>query len=79
MLKPGHGVMCRSYGILDTVFHNIADTHVCHHLFSLMPHYHAKEATKYIKEVSPAHDRQQLDIMHLRAFTDWLCGWPMYG
>lgn len=33
--------MC-SYGILDHVFHHIADTHVAHHLFSSMPHYHAK-------------------------------------
>lgn len=41
----------RSYGILDSVFHNIADTHVAHHLFSYMPHYHAAEATEAIKKV----------------------------
>lgn len=41
----------RSYGILDIVFHHIADTHVAHHIFSMMPHYHAQEATKALKEV----------------------------
>jgi fatty acid desaturase len=32
----------RSYGFLDILFHHIADTHVAHHLFSQMPHYHAQ-------------------------------------
>ena len=39
----------RDYGILNKVFHNITDTHVVHHLFSTMPHYHAMVATKAIK------------------------------
>lgn len=41
----------RDYGVLNKVFHNITDTHVAHHLFSTMPHYHAMEATKAIKPV----------------------------
>ncbi|CAI9782756.1 unnamed protein product [Fraxinus pennsylvanica] len=41
----------RDYGILNKVFHNITDTHVAHHLFSSMPHYHAMEATKAIKPI----------------------------
>lgn len=41
----------RSYGFLDVFFHHITDTHVAHHLFSTMPHYHAIEATKKLKEV----------------------------
>jgi len=41
----------RDYGILNNVFHNITDTHVAHHLFSSMPHYHAMEATKAIKPI----------------------------
>jgi len=41
----------RDYGILNKVLHNITDTHVAHHLFSTMPHYHAMEATKAIKPI----------------------------
>lgn len=47
------GALCtidRSYGtFLNYVLHNVSDTHVVHHLFSTLPHYHAKEATKAIK------------------------------
>ena len=48
------GALCtidRDYGILNTVFHHIGDTHVLHHLFSKIPHYHAEEATKAVKTV----------------------------
>jgi omega-6 fatty acid desaturase (delta-12 desaturase) len=42
----------RSFGpVLDYTFHHISDTHVCHHLFSSMPFYHAQEATAAIKSV----------------------------
>ncbi|ESW17677.1 hypothetical protein PHAVU_007G259500 [Phaseolus vulgaris] len=41
----------RDYGILNKVLHNITDTHIAHHLFSTMPHYHAMEATKAIKPI----------------------------
>nr|AFN53647.1 omega-6 desaturase [Linum usitatissimum] len=36
----------RDYGFLNKVFHNVTDTHVAHHLFTHMPHYHQLEATK---------------------------------
>ncbi|KAH0704873.1 hypothetical protein KY290_009562 [Solanum tuberosum] len=39
----------REYGVLTKVFHNITDTHVVHHLFSSIPHYHAIEATKAVR------------------------------
>lgn len=48
------GALCtvdRSFGILDYFHHHIADTHVAHHLFSQMPHYHAEEATEALKPV----------------------------
>ena len=32
----------RSYGFLDHFHHHIADTHILHHLFSTIPHYHAQ-------------------------------------
>ncbi|GLD98109.1 hypothetical protein PINS_up006806 [Pythium insidiosum] len=47
------GALCtvdRSFGaFLDGVLHHIVDTHVCHHIFSKMPFYHAQEATDAIK------------------------------
>jgi len=48
------GALCtvdRDYGIFNTMFHHIGDTHVAHHLFSTMPHYHAEEATLHLKKV----------------------------
>ncbi|KAI8824445.1 fatty acid desaturase-domain-containing protein [Fimicolochytrium jonesii] len=52
----------RDYGILNHFFHHIGDTHVAHHIFSTMPHYHAQEATAalqkalgkyYLKDTTP--------------------------
>jgi len=40
----------RDYGILNHIFHHITDSHVCHHLFSTMPHYNSIEATPYLKK-----------------------------
>jgi omega-6 fatty acid desaturase (delta-12 desaturase) len=48
------GAVCtvdRHFGILDGIFHRITSTHVAHHLFSNMPHYHAEEATKHLVKV----------------------------
>ncbi|XP_042437845.1 fatty acid desaturase DES2-like [Zingiber officinale] len=50
-LRGALATVDRDYGILNRVFHSITDTHVAHHLFSTMPHYHAMEATKAIKPV----------------------------
>ncbi|XP_057953719.1 delta(12)-acyl-lipid-desaturase-like [Malania oleifera] len=50
-LRGALATVDRDYGILNKVFHNITDTHVAHHLFSTMPHYHAMEATKAIRPV----------------------------
>ncbi|KVH90867.1 Fatty acid desaturase, type 1 [Cynara cardunculus var. scolymus] len=48
-LRGALATVDRDYGVLNRVFHNITDTHVVHHLFSTMPHYHAMEATKEVK------------------------------
>ena len=42
-LRGALATVDRSFGILDFFHHHIADTHVCHHLFSTIPHYHAQE------------------------------------
>lgn len=41
----------RDYGIFNIFHHHIGDTHIAHHLFSTMPHYHAQEATEALKKV----------------------------
>lgn len=47
------GAICtvdRSFGsFLDSKLHHITDTHVCHHIFSKIPFYHAEEATRAIR------------------------------
>lgn len=50
-LRGALATVDRDYGVLNKVFNHITDTHVAHHLFSTMPHYHAMEATKAIKPV----------------------------
>jgi len=41
----------RTYGyVIDTILHNITNTHVCHHLFPQLPHYNAVEATEHLKK-----------------------------
>ncbi|KAD4384222.1 hypothetical protein E3N88_24390 [Mikania micrantha] len=48
-LRGALATVDRDYGVLNKVFHHITDTHVVHHLFSTMPHYHAEEATKAVR------------------------------
>ncbi|KAL3321369.1 hypothetical protein AABB24_039142 [Solanum stoloniferum] len=48
-LRGALATVDRDYGVLNKVFHNITDTHVLHHLFSNIPHYHAMEATKAMR------------------------------
>ncbi|GAB5357521.1 hypothetical protein AAMO2058_000381500 [Amorphochlora amoebiformis] len=44
------GTIDREYGIFDWFHHDIGSTHVCHHIFSKIPHYHAHEATRALKK-----------------------------
>ncbi|CAH1454252.1 unnamed protein product [Lactuca virosa] len=50
-MNGAFSTMDRDYGVLNKVFHNVTDTHVVHHLFSYIPHYHAMEATKAIRPI----------------------------
>lgn len=51
------GAFCsidRPYGrVFDLVHHRIGSTHVAHHLFARIPHYHAREATDAIAAAFP--------------------------
>ncbi|KAH9273182.1 hypothetical protein BASA83_004471 [Batrachochytrium salamandrivorans] len=50
-LRGALSTVDRDYGLLNYFHHHIGDTHVAHHLFSTMPHYHAQEATEALKKV----------------------------
>jgi len=70
------GALCtvdRSFGpLLDHTFHHISDTHVCHHLFSKMPFYHAQEATECIRKVlGPYYMKDETSIARalLRSYS----------
>jgi len=63
----------RDYGILNVVFHHIGDTHVTHHLFSYLPHYHAQEANEAVKKVLGEYymqDKTPIAVALWRAFTE---------
>lgn len=48
------GALCtidRDFGWLNNISHNVTTTHVLHHLFQTIPHYHAVEATKAIRPI----------------------------
>jgi omega-6 fatty acid desaturase (delta-12 desaturase) len=46
----------RDLGFIDThLFHDIIGTHVCHHLVSTIPFYHAGEASLHIRKVMGVH------------------------
>merc|ERR1712224_681148 len=48
-LRGALSTIDRDYGIFDYFHHYIGSTHVCHHVFSKLPCYHAQEATKHMK------------------------------
>ncbi|KAI9277110.1 fatty acid desaturase-domain-containing protein [Phascolomyces articulosus] len=62
----------RSYGsILDHFFHHVGDTHVVHHFFSRIPHYHAIEATRYIKKALGKHYFQDETAFYIALWKIW--------
>eukprot|EP01108_Squamamoeba_japonica_P009524 TRINITY_DN8972_c0_g1_i1.p1 TRINITY_DN8972_c0_g1~~TRINITY_DN8972_c0_g1_i1.p1 ORF type:complete len:433 (-),score=213.24 TRINITY_DN8972_c0_g1_i1:143-1276(-) len=64
----------RSYGsLINNIQHNIQDSHVAHHLFSTMPHYHAIEATPHLqRKLGKYYLRDDTNFLYAlyRAFRD---------
>jgi omega-3 fatty acid desaturase (delta-15 desaturase) len=50
-LKGALSTVDRDYGMVVNYVHHNIETHVAHHLFSNIPHYHLLEATKAIKPI----------------------------
>jgi acyl-lipid omega-3 desaturase len=55
-LKGALSTIDRDYGLFNPIHHNIG-THVAHHIFLSMPHYHLLEATEAIKPILGDHYR----------------------
>lgn len=59
----------RDLGFIDThLFHDIIGTHVCHHLVSTIPFYHAGEASDAIRKVMGTHYRADRATPFMTAF-----------
>lgn len=56
-IRGGLSTIDRDYGLLNSVMHDI-NTHVVHHLFPQIPHYHLIEATRAIKPILGHHYRE---------------------
>jgi omega-6 fatty acid desaturase (delta-12 desaturase) len=59
----------RDLGFIDThLFHDIIGTHVCHHLVSTIPFYHAGEASEHIRRVMGQHYKADVKTPFWTAF-----------
>lgn len=59
----------RDLGFIDThLFHDIIGTHVCHHLISTIPFYHAGEASIHVKRVMGKHYKADVKTPFWTAF-----------
>ncbi|XP_047321690.1 omega-3 fatty acid desaturase, endoplasmic reticulum-like [Impatiens glandulifera] len=56
-LRGGLTTVDRDYGVINNIHHDIG-THVIHHLFPQMPHYHLVEATKAAKPILGKYYRE---------------------
>jgi omega-3 fatty acid desaturase (delta-15 desaturase) len=69
-LKGALSTIDRNYGLINGIHHNIG-THVAHHIFLNMPHYHLKTATEAIKPILGDYYRKSDDSIFKSFFTSW--------
>ncbi len=69
-LKGALSTIDRDYGWINWVHHDIG-THVAHHIFSAIPHYHLREATEAIKPLLGDHYRSSQEPI-------WKSFWTSY-
>jgi len=72
-LRGALATVDRDFGILNHVFHHIADTHVVHHLFHEMPHYNAQKATEAVKKVLGDYHRSDNTRIALSLWRNFAC------
>ncbi len=72
-LKGALSTIDRDYGLINPIHHNIG-THVAHHIFLGIPHYHLKTATRAIKPILGEHYRISSEpVWRSFARSFWAC------
>jgi len=72
-LKGALSTIDRDYGFINAIHHDIG-THVAHHIFLNMPHYHLKTATEAIKPILGSYYREsQEPIWRSFVRSYWAC------
>jgi len=75
-IRGALATMDRDYGIFNYLHHHIGDSHVAHHLFSTMPHYHAIEATPYLKKFLGKYYLEEKENFMQSLWKNWnSCHW----